>query len=236
MSQPQDRVFTGQDNKNAVLTSLRQALAAAGRPAPAKPERRQAPQSGPVDVNALAKNLETSGFEVPVCTSREKMAQALARIVAANGVKRAAIWAHPLLERLGVAELLAQAGVAVEQAQQKGDTPGCSCARAATVDMGVCAADALVAATGSVIMRTGTGRPRSTSLLPPVFLAVADPADAVADLHALTDLIVRQQEAFDPSAFFCVTGPSGTGDIEFVLVRGAHGPPTVIALLADFSA
>lgn len=226
------------DSRKAILDSLRQARAKAATPVAPRPPRRPNPdrtrpdQAAP-DVPALVTTLEASGFEAPVCRNAEEFAAALARVVADNAVRSANLWTHPLLERLDVAKLLERAGVEISPAQREDDQPGCSCRRAAGADLGVCAADALVAETGSVIMWTGPGRPRATALLPPTLLVVCDPQDALADLTALVDCLDQQASQYDPSAFFCVTGPSGTGDIEFVLVRGAHGPPTVIALLAD---
>ena len=83
-------------------------------------------------------------------------------------------------------------------------------------------------------MRAAPGCPRSTALLPYALVVVVRAKDALADFRALMPQAAAWYEQFNPSGVFCITGPSGTGDIEFVMVRGAHGPPTVVALVTDF--
>ncbi len=219
-----------------------------------------APDSGPAEpaeplptwtqpaAEALIPALEASGAVARVSRSPEDLARDLAWVVREYGVKSVAAWRHPLLEWFGAAEILDGLGVEVWQADladQAADSRGHQetasaipgrgvCRQAEGMDLGLCAAEAVLAATGTVVLAPGPGRPRSTALLPPVFLVLADPAMVMSDLRAFLPLAEAWRTESAPSGIFCVTGPSATGDIEFVLVRGAHGPPTVIVLLVDF--
>lgn len=179
---------------------------------------------------------EAVGVTARVCASPQDLARELAEVARECEAKTAAAWDHPLLERLGAARLLAECGVAVTPppaADSGAATPGV-CAGIEGADLGLCAAEALLAATGTVVLAPGPGRPRATALLPPVLLVLADPATAVADLRAFLPLAEHWRDRRDPSGLFCVTGPSATGDIEFVYVKGAHGPTKVVVLLAEY--
>lgn len=102
----------------------------------------------------------------------------------------------------------------------------------AAVRVGLTGADAALAATGSVVLLSGPGRPRAASLLPPVHVAVVAAGRIVADLEswwaaqAAGLAAVRQ-----PSSVVVVTGPSRTADIAMQLVMGMHGPREVHVVL-----
>ena len=68
-------------------------------------------------------------------------------------------------------------------------------------------------------------------MLPPVHVVVAAPEQIVATLaDAFDALRERHGEAF-PSMLSFITGPSRTGDIERILVLGAHGPKELFVIL-----
>jgi L-lactate dehydrogenase complex protein LldG len=106
-------------------------------------------------------------------------------------------------------------------------------------DLGISGVGFLVAETGTVVMGSSPGQPRSLSLLPPVHIALAQRRQIVPDLF---DLFEKTSEVFAdfgslasalPSCLTLITGPSKTGDIELRLVTGVHGPGTVHVLLLD---
>ncbi len=93
---------------------------------------------------------------------------------------------------------------------------------------GLTGALAGIAATGSLVVPAGAGRPQTASLLPEIHLAVLRAADIVPDLQAaLTLPAVRQA-----SMTSIITGPSRTADIEMTLTIGVHGPRRVVVFLA----
>lgn len=96
------------------------------------------------------------------------------------------------------------------------------------LDAGITGVDALVAETGTIVLSCSPERPRSLSLLPRLYLAVADVRQIVPDLF---DWFGQQPPEVLPSAYTLITGPSKTGDIELTLVTGVHGPGEVHVVL-----
>jgi L-lactate dehydrogenase complex protein LldG len=91
-------------------------------------------------------------------------------------------------------------------------------------DAGVTECDALVAQTGSVLVTSRSAGGRALSILPPHHVVIARREQLVADLPAAFALIQRKYAPEYPSMISFITGPSRTGDIERILVLGAHGP------------
>ena len=94
------------------------------------------------------------------------------------------------------------------------------------VRVGISGASAALAATGSLVLCSGKGQYRATSLLPPVHVAVITRHQIVPNL----EVWIRQQRAASLPAFqqtsnvVIVSGPSRTADIAMELILGMHGP------------
>jgi L-lactate dehydrogenase complex protein LldG len=91
-------------------------------------------------------------------------------------------------------------------------------------DAGISECDALVAQTGSVLVTNRSAGGRALSVLPPHHIVLARREQLVADLAAAFELLQQKYFANYPSMISFITGPSRTGDIERILVLGAHGP------------
>ena len=91
-------------------------------------------------------------------------------------------------------------------------------------DVGISECDALVAQTGSVLVTSRTAGGRALSVLPPHHVVIARREQLVPDLPAAFALLKAKHGANFPSMISFITGPSRTGDIERILVLGAHGP------------
>ena len=91
-------------------------------------------------------------------------------------------------------------------------------------DVGISECDALVAQTGTVVVTSRTAGGRALSVLPPHHVVIARREQLVPDLPAAFALIKQKHGAKFPSMISFITGPSRTGDIERILVLGAHGP------------
>ena len=107
----------------------------------------------------------------------------------------------------------------------------------ASADLGVTGVDLAVAETGSLVLRSGSGRPRSTSLLPPYHVAVFD-REALVESLAQVGLFLEAwhdgaPEAWQGGVINVITGPSRTADIELTLTRGVHGPKEVHAIFVE---
>jgi L-lactate dehydrogenase complex protein LldG len=108
---------------------------------------------------------------------------------------------------------------------------------AARAPLGVTGADWALAETGTLILLSGPGRPRSTSLLPDTHVAVFGPAALLETLEQV-GVMLEAHHADPPrvdegGAITFITGPSRTADIELTLTRGVHGPKEVHAIFVD---
>jgi L-lactate dehydrogenase complex protein LldG len=90
--------------------------------------------------------------------------------------------------------------------------------------IGITAPTTGVADSATLIQLTEPGRPRSTSLLPSIHIAILQREHLVADLTEAYALL-REQAHLD--SFVFISGPSKTADIEAHMVLGAHGPREV---------
>jgi len=91
-------------------------------------------------------------------------------------------------------------------------------------DAGITECDALVAQTGSVLVTNQSAGGRALSVLPPHHVVIARREQLLRDLPAAFELVKKKYAASYPSMISFITGPSRTGDIERILVLGAHGP------------
>ena len=94
----------------------------------------------------------------------------------------------------------------------------------ALCDAGITECDVLVAQTGTVIVTSRSAGGRALSVLPPHHVVLARRTQLVADLPAAFKALTAKYGASYPSMISLITGPSRTGDIERILVLGAHGP------------
>jgi L-lactate dehydrogenase complex protein LldG len=110
-------------------------------------------------------------------------------------------------------------------------------ALAAAADLGVTGVDLAVAETGTVVVISGAGRPRSASLLPPCHVAVFDREALVESLSQASLVLEAWHEGASPAwrgaSINFITGPSRTADIELTLTRGVHGPREVHAVFVE---
>jgi L-lactate dehydrogenase complex protein LldG len=131
-----------------------------------------------------------------------------------GGDTRVLSWAFEHIPLAGWGDALVARGVTVAETRDP------------SVRVGVTGADAALAATGSLVLATGPGKHRVTSLLPPLHVAVLREAQIVADLE--TWLAIQRQQglaAFQQTAsVVIVSGPSRTADIAMQLTMGMHGP------------
>ena len=155
--------------------------------------------------------------------STDALASALKNLATELGWKRVAthrgLLTTPATEALGLPLLQAEAGYDVNAME------GC--------DAGVTECDALVAQTGSVVLTSRSGGGRALSVLPPHHVVLARRSQLVRDLPDAFALLQEKYGQDYPSFMTLITGPSRTGDIERILVLGAHGPKKLTILCAE---
>jgi L-lactate dehydrogenase complex protein LldG len=97
--------------------------------------------------------------------------------------------------------------------------------------------DLAVAETGTLVVVSGAGRPRSASLLPPCHVAVFDREPLVESLSQAGLVLEAWHDGPVPpwrgASINFITGPSRTADIELTLTRGVHGPREVHAVFVE---
>ncbi|MGH3321298.1 MAG: LutC/YkgG family protein [Streptosporangiaceae bacterium] len=96
-------------------------------------------------------------------------------------------------------------------------------------ELGLTSAVAAVAETGTLALVCDRDRARSTSLVPPVHVALVSQGRLVATFADAVDRLAGLRPT--PSGMYFITGPSHSGDIELTLVRGVHGPREVHVIL-----
>jgi L-lactate dehydrogenase complex protein LldG len=163
--------------------------------------------------------------EVLLMTSREELAGSLRALRETEQWKKVGVHAGELTDfaagALGLAECR------TDQPYNVQDLESCG--------VGVSECDALIAQTGSVLVTGRSAGGRALSVLPPHHIVLARMSQLIADLPEAFALLKTKYAPNYPSFISFITGPSRTGDIERILVLGAHGPKklTILILAAE---
>jgi L-lactate dehydrogenase complex protein LldG len=99
-------------------------------------------------------------------------------------------------------------------------------------DAGVSGCECLVAQTGGILVTSASSGGRVLSVLPPHHVVIASTSQLVGDLADAFG-VLRKKFGTPPAFASFITGPSRTGDIERILVLGAHGPKKLTVLLVQ---
>jgi L-lactate dehydrogenase complex protein LldG len=94
------------------------------------------------------------------------------------------------------------------------------------VRVGISGAGTALAATGSLVLSSAKGQYRTTSLLPPIHIAVITRSQILPNLeHWIQDQRAAGLPAFQQASnTIIISGPSRTADIAMELILGMHGP------------
>ena len=157
--------------------------------------------------------------------------------------KRLVAWDHPLIHDLHLDERLSNDKVPVTvtrmaEGQDSDSERDRLRKEVEAAYIGVTSADFVVAHTATMVMRSHPGHLRSVSLVPSIHVCVIYTDQLLADLEELYTRLQWDPEEKDKGLTNCMTfisAPSKTGDIELVMVNGAHGPREVHLLLISRS-
>jgi len=97
----------------------------------------------------------------------------------------------------------------------------------AQATLGIFTADAAIAESATLLLRTTPDCPRIVSLLPSASIAIV-PFGCIFDTFSRLAAHLTRHPA--PDGMTWITGPSKTADIEAVMVPGAHGPRSLHVL------
>lgn len=143
--------------------------------------------------------------------------------------KKVAAWHHSLIESLDLQPALADLDIPLVLPPKGTTEQERESLRQDIIEsfVGITSADYCVAETGTLTMKTRAGQPRSVSLVPMIHAAVirADQlVDNLSELYFRLQWDPEEQEQGLTNCMTFISGPSKTGDIELVMVHGAHGP------------
>jgi L-lactate dehydrogenase complex protein LldG len=172
-------------------------------------------------ITLFAQNAAQLKADFRTVASAEEAGRQLVELARESNWKRIATHRHPttsgLAEKLGLPCLLTDSGYTATDLE--------SC------DAGITGCDALVAQTGSVLVSNPSAGGRALSVLPPHHIVIAQRSQMVPDLASALQLVRKIYAPNWPSLLSFITGPSRTGDIERILVLGAHGPKKLTIFL-----
>jgi len=171
-------------------------------------------------VESFGRNAADLKAEFHLVSSSEEMRQLLVGLRDAEGWKRAACHSGLLPDAICPA-----LGIPMLKTDKSYDIY-----ELAKCDVGITECDALIAQTGSVVVTSRRAGGRALSVLPPHHVVLARRDQLVADLPEAFELLKTEYENRFPSMISFITGPSRTGDIERILVLGAHGPKKLTIL------
>lgn len=158
--------------------------------------------------------------EVRRCADIRAVAAELAGLARENGWKSLGAHHFPLGE-----DAIFQLGLPVVFTDSPYET-----AALERCDAGVSGCECLVAQTGGILVTSASAGGRALSVLPPHHVVIASTSQLVGDLSDAFGVLRRNHGTLPAFATF-ITGPSRTGDIERILVLGAHGPKKLTVLL-----
>lgn len=167
----------------------------------------------------LSANLQTEFVRLPDVTAARTW---MAERQTTEGWNRLASHRHPLMDRLWASAppaglLLTDGGYDKMELEQ--------------CDAGITACEALVVQTGTIVVTPQSSGGRVLSVLPPHHIVVATENQICRDLKVALQRVRLQHHDQLPRYISFITGPSRTGDIERILVLGAHGPRKLTVLL-----
>ena len=221
------------ESRQSILDSLRSLRKDSG----SRPRPRYTPEMIFADIptpdratllEQFSKKLTALRGEVFTVASHDEAARKIAELARESEWLRCGRQRSPLLDRLFDSDQ-ELAFLAPQMTVVEGDDT----LPHATVESIQCAftvADALVARTGSIVLRSTTAGGRRLSVLPPVHCVVAT-ADQLVPCLSPWLSTSHQDRSWSYSTI--ITGPSRTADIERILVLGAHGPKRLIVIVID---
>lgn len=223
------------DDREGVLARIREALQVppaerhshhTKQMAELTPFREWLPRVGAAQEERLslfARQSEVLRTELHHCADMAAAAAHLSELASAARWRRIALHPAPLLDALD--RLLPP------ELERLRVTAGYDESAMEQCDAGVTECECLVAQTGSVCVTSLSSGGRSLSVLPPHHVVIARREQLVPDLSAAYELLARKYGSNYPSFISFISGPSRTGDIERILVLGAHGPRRLTVLL-----
>ena len=170
------------------------------------------------------------------CRSDAEALDAIRSILEQHAATQVIAWDLDAIGLPGLGELLAELGARVLDGRISERGPERASALQTLEPAPICisGADAAIAESATLVLRSGAGRGRLASLLAPAHIAVLRRAQIVRGLGEALALMQQRhgRDIFgDSSNLTLISGPSRTGDIEQTLTLGVHGPREIHVVL-----
>jgi len=167
------------------------------------------------------KNCAQLKTDLQIVSGIEAATKTIVKLCKAHQWAMAAAHHHPLLD-----QIVPALGLETQYTEERPDSKSLE-----KCSVGITACDALIGQTGSIMLTARSAGGRALSVLPPHHLVIAQADQLVPDLPAAFELLSARYAKSYPSFITFITGPSRTGDIERILVLGAHGPKKLTVIL-----
>lgn len=186
-------------------------------------------------INKFEIELTRVGGKFLRCKSHNAASDYICELAKLKGTNLAVGWNSSVLDQPEIIASLKSSGI-----DFIADNEETSCDafinKAIDAGLGISGVDFALAETGTLVLLSGEGKARSTSLLPPFHIALVKPDQFISGLDDLFPLLRHKTEPLQfgmSSAVTFITGPSRTADIELTLVVGVHGPQELHVIMLD---
>jgi L-lactate dehydrogenase complex protein LldG len=210
--------------REEVLSAVRAALKSARLPdvPPGHPPP-DLPPSG-ADEQRFVSELKTLPAKVYRASGPSDAAEMATRLLREAGAGRALAWQLNEIGCPGLEAALTDARITLVQRGEPRDL--------ADVPVGMTGAEAGLADTGTLVLRSGPGRSPMVSLLPPVHVVLLARERILPGMaEYLASLDDPAEHVREVGNLVFLSGPSHTGDIEQTLTLGVHGPRELHVIL-----
>lgn len=213
--------------RDDILASIRAGLRSALLPDAADAHPDGPPlQDTPGDADRFQAEVEALSGRVYRASDPAEAARQVAAIVEAAGADRVLAWSAEAIGVAGLQEALREAGIGWYQLEE-----GVHPSTYRDFKVGLTGADAGLADVGALVVKSGPGRARSASMLPPVHVAILPVEHLYADMASF--FVAHPDAVQSGSNLIFIAGPSRTADIELTLTLGVHGPGEVYVVLVE---
>jgi L-lactate dehydrogenase complex protein LldG len=205
-------------SRQKILSKLRSAQKPFQEVAPIEDRRHMVPLSPDLTTDELLQRFTQEAQALSCYVYYLNAQDATSKIMDLIGDHQAVLsWSQEHIPLAGLHDALGSAGVTIADPKD------------GTVLVGISGVTSALAATGSLVVASGEGRYRTTSLLPDRHIAVMTLDQLYPDFEAWQQAQqARGYPAFRQSSnTTIITGPSKTADIAQELIKGAQGPREV---------
>lgn len=221
------------DARTEILSRIRQSLPQAYLPGSGSgvPSPPPSPDFTEPLVEVFVQALEAAQGVVHLVGNQDEARDCLVAEFRNRGVSQVLSWDPIYLSVPGLGDALQVGGIEMIPSVLAGPDRKTDLVALEAIPVGLTAAVAGLARTGSIVVYSDNYRGRLASLLPPVHYAVLNAYQLYPDLAAWISTDRAGSAIAESSNTVVITGPSRSADIAQTLTLGAHGPKEMHVVL-----